>query len=347
MKRVSISNIIITIFFLIFFFGLGTAAFLYYLNTPSPSVPDVGRVFKIIKGESLNSIAGRLEHDQLIRSSLFLKILSRFNHSETYFKSGYFRIMPGSTTVDIHNLLIAGYQEQVRITFPEGWTLSKVAEHLGKKGIATKSEVLTAAGSEALLSEYGIPADTMEGYLFPDTYYFPEGYPAYAVLEQMVINFFERLKTIAPEYTQLDKQILHQKVIMASIVEREYRRPEEAPLIASVFYNRLKRNIGLESCATLQYIVTEIEEKPHPEYLTLEDKENGSPYNTYKWAGLPPGPISNPGLVALNAAFHPPETDYWYFLLKNPATGEHYFSANLQEHNWAKYYYLKRVGVGG
>ena len=126
-----------------------------------------------------------------------------------------------------------------------------------------------------------------------------------------------------------------------------YRRKEEAPLIASVFYNRLQRNIGLESCATLHYIITEIQKKPHPEYLTLEDKKIDSPYNTYKWAGLPPGPIANPGLVALKAVLDPPETDYWYFVLKNPATGEHYFSADLKEHNWAKYYFLKQVEAGG
>ena len=134
---------------------------------------------------------------------------------------------------------------------------------------------------------------------------------------------------------------------MASIVEREYRRKEEAPLIASVFYNRLRYNIGLESCATLAYIITDIEDKPHPEYLTVEDKHIDSPYNTYKWAGLPPGPIANPGLVALEAAVRPPKTDYYYFVLKDPATGEHYFSEDLQEHNWAKYTYLKRMAPGG
>jgi UPF0755 protein len=134
---------------------------------------------------------------------------------------------------------------------------------------------------------------------------------------------------------------------MASIVEREYRRAAEAPLIASVFYNRLEYNIGLESCATLGYIITDIQNKPHPEYLTAEDKRIDSPYNTYKWAGLPPGPISSPGAVALEAAFRPADTGYYYFVLKNPQTGEHYFSEDLQEHNWAKYYYLKQVGSGG
>jgi UPF0755 protein len=152
---------------------------------------------------------------------------------------------------------------------------------------------------------------------------------------------------LGPEFAQLDPETLHEKLIVASIVEREYRRPEEASLIASVFYNRLKHNIGLESCATLEYIITDLEDRPHPKYLTAEDKRINSPYNTYKWAGLPPGPISNPGRVALEAALRPARTGYYYFVLKNPETGQHFFSESLKQHNWAKYLYLKQVGAGG
>jgi len=249
--------------------------------------------------------------------------------------------------VDVHDLLVAGYQEQVKLTIPEGWTLKKIARYMEDKGIADREDFLEAASSPSLLDQFGIPAENLEGYLFPDTYFFPRGYPAYGVVEEMVENFFRRLADIAPEALQWDRERLHRRVIMASIVEREYRRSEEAPLIASVFYNRLDYNIGLESCATLGYIITDIQDKPHPEFLSAEDKRIDSPYNTYRWAGLPPGPISSPGAVALEAAFHPADTGYYYFVLKNPETGEHYFSEDLKEHNWAKYYYLKRVGSGG
>jgi UPF0755 protein len=125
-------------------------------------------------------------------------------------------------------------------------------------------------------------------------------------------------------------------------VEREYRVDQEAPLIASVFYNRIQRNMGLESCATLEYIITEIQQKAHPEYITIEDEKLDSPYNTYKWAGLPPGPISNPGRTALEAAFQPARTSYLYFVLRDAQSGRHYFSRNLNEHNQAKYLYLKK-----
>jgi UPF0755 protein len=322
-------------------------AVLYYLNTPSPQIPAEGTVFKVLRGETLSTIAERLELEGLIRSRTLLVLFSRLNRTETAFKNGYFRILPGDSMIDVHNLLVAGYQEQFKITIPEGWTLKKIARYMDENGIASSEDFLAAASSQSLLDQFGIPAENLEGYLFPDTYFFPRGYPAYGVVEEMVENFFRRLGEIAPEVLEWDREKLHQRNIMASIVEREYRVAEEAPLIASVFYNRLDYNIGLESCATLGYIITDIQNKPHPEFLSAEDKRIDSPYNTYKWAGLPPGPISSPGAVALNAAFHPADTGFYYFVLKDPQTGEHYFSEDLQEHNWAKYYYLKQVGSGG
>jgi UPF0755 protein len=213
--------------------------------------------------------------------------------------------------------------------------------------VVSRAELLSAGASPDLLQRFRVSAENLEGYLYPDTYYFPAGYPAEAIVEQMAANFFDQVKEIAPEAAGLSPEKLHEKLIVASIVEREYRRAEEAPLIASVFYNRLKYNIGLESCATLEYIITDLEDRPHPKYLTAEDKRIDSPYNTYKWAGLPPGPISNPGRVALKAALRPARTGYFYFVLKNSETGQHFFSESLTLHNWAKYLYLKQVGTGG
>ncbi len=326
---------------------LAAGAYLYYLNTPSPMLPAQGRVFRVTSGENVGAISARLEREGLIRSAALMRLLARLKGTESQFKSGYFRIVPGDSTLDVHDLLVSGYQEQARVTIPEGWTMKMIADFLEKKGITTRAELLRVATSKPFLEEMGVRGDSLEGYLFPDTYFFPKGYPAEGVAETMVRNFFAHLERVVPDYKDWDPAKLHERIVVASIVEREYRRAEEAPLIASVFYNRLRRNIGLESCATLEYIITEIQERPHPSYLTLEDKRLDSPYNTYKWAGLPPGPISNPGMVALDAAFHPAKTDYWYFVLKDPRSGEHYFSQDLEEHNWAKYYYLKSVGAGG
>ena len=346
-KKYRSLKIALFFFILLFTAGLVLSAYAYYLNSPSTYISEESHVFKVPQGEPLTAIADRLERDRLIRSALLLKLLSKVSRTDGSIKSGYFRILPGDSTIDIHNILVSGYQEQVKVTIPEGWTLNKVARYLESKEIISREELMNPSVVTSLLQSYGIPAESLEGYLFPDTYYFPKDYPAYGILERMVDNFFQHLEIIVSDYRGWDKQALHERVVLAAIVEREYRRSEEAPLIASVFYNRLKKNIGLESCATLEYIITEVQGRPHPGYLTLEDKKIDSAYNTYLWAGLPPGPISNPGTVALKAAFYPAETDYWYFLLKDPATGEHYFSADLEEHNWAKYYYLKGVGTGG
>jgi UPF0755 protein len=328
---------------------LGVGGSFFYLNIPpAPSggageragLP--GAMFRVERGETLNSIAGRLESQRLIRSAFFLKLLSQARGSESAFKSGYFRIPPGTSAVDIHNLLVGGQQDQVRVTIPEGWTVGKIAWRLEELGVTPRAEFLAAAASADLPARYGIPARSLEGYLFPDTYFFPRGFPAEAAIQQMVENFFGQLDAIAPEYRSLSPRMLHDKVILASIVEREYRIAEEAPQIASVFYNRMRYKIGLESCATLEYIITEILGRPHPDYITTEDKEIDSSYNTYKWAGLPPGPISSPGLVALDAVFHPAETDFFYFVLQDAAAGKHFFSQRLSEHNEAKTIYLKK-----
>jgi len=202
---------------------------------------------------------------------------------------------------------------------------------------------MAAVRSPVLLAKFGIPGRTMEGHLFPDTYFVPQPFTGAAMAELMARTFYDTVSSIEPGWKTLPSADFRDAVIMASIVEREYRADDEAPLIASVFYNRLRRNIGLESCATLEYIITEIQNKAHPEYITLDDEKINSPYNTYKWAGLPPGPISNPGKIALEAAFHPAKTGYMYFVLKDAQAGRHFFSRDLSEHNQAKYLYLKKL----
>jgi len=332
------------IIFLLIGFGSLIGA-LIYLNQPVTAVLQAENHFFVEQGENLSEIAGRLEKEKMIHSALFLIILSRLMGTENSFQAGPYKIKPKSTTIDIHNMLATGQRTRVKVTIPEGWSLGKIADLLVSKGIVSKEEFLEAAISAGILSKLGIYGNTVEGYLFPDTYFFPEVYDAESIIETMVNNFFANLEEIQPNLDSWDARKLHEQVILASIIEREYRIVEEAPLIASVFKNRLRLNIGLESCATLEYIITEIQGKAHPNYITLEDKAIDSEYNTYKWYGLPPGPISNPGKIALDATFHSAETDYYYFVLKDATTGEHFFSKSLTEHNKAKVHYLK--GVGG
>jgi len=281
-------------------------------------------LFSIDRGENLGGISRRLQEQGFIRSSVLLDVIARLQGTQGDFKAGYYRIPAGATTLAVHRLLTVESQKLGKVTIPEGWTARKIGLHLEALGICPAADFLAAVRSPVLLTKFGIAGPSMEGYLFPDTY-------------------FDTMGAIEPAWKTMGTPAMHDTVIMASIVEREYRADDEAPLIASVFYNRLKRNIGLESCATLEYIITEIQNKAHPEYITLDDERINSPYNTYKWAGLPPGPISNPGKIALEAAFHPARTGYLYFVLRDQQAGRHFFSRNLNEHNQAKYLYLKKL----
>ncbi|MGO9412979.1 MAG: endolytic transglycosylase MltG [Spirochaetia bacterium] len=312
------------------------------VNSSPARARSADRLFSIQRGETLSRISQRLQDEGFIRFAPFLDVVGRIRGTQGAFKAGYYRIPAGASALSIHWLLVEGAQTLEKLTIPEGWTISKIARHLEAQGVCKASDFLAAARSPELRSRFGVQGRSLEGYLFPDTYYVPRPFPADAMAELMVKTFFDNITRIEPGWQEMSPEKQRDTLIVASIVEREYRMPDEAPLIASVFYNRLRRNMGLESCATLEYIITEIQQKAHPEYITTEDEKLNSPYNTYKWAGLPPGPISNPGMTALEAAFHPAQTDFLYFVLRDADAGRHYFSRDLSEHNQAKYLYLKK-----
>lgn len=321
--------------------GIGVLSLVYVMNQPVEGIGRDGVVFKVAAGDTLAGVAGRLEDEGLIRSSLLLRGIGRVYNTGGKLKTGLYRIEPDFTTLRIHNLLVTGSQVLFKVTIPEGWTARMIANRMEQEGITGSEEFLAACSSPELLELTGSSTDSVEGFLYPDTYYFASEYPATAVVEHMVQTFFDKMEEIYPEWEKMDRQELYRKVILASIVEREYRSPEEAPLIASVFYNRLKENMTLGSCATVVYVLTEQMGEEHPERLTYSDLEVESDYNTYRIEGLPPGPIANPGYVALHAAFHPEESDYFYFVLKDPAAGMHHFSKSLGEHNKAYSLYIK------
>lgn len=327
-------------------FGAGAAAAASYLSGP-PEEPGAGPpvTFTVHPGEPFGAVAARLADRRLVRSELVLRILAHLQGADSRIRAGHYSLSPSLRAREVLALLLEGREEEITVTFPEGWTVRRIAARLEEQGVTTGEAFTAAVADPELIAELGIRADSVEGYLFPDTYRFPRDYPADRVVRSMVANFFRRLAEVRPEFATIDPDTLHHTIILASIVEREYQRPEEAGLIASVFVNRLAANAGLQSCATVAYVLTEMEGREHPRVLTHEDLEIDSAFNTYKWRGLPPGPISNPGTVALQASFFPAESDYWYFVLKDPGTGEHHFSRELDEHNDAKFFYLK--GVAG
>ncbi len=309
------------------------------LDSPPPGMPERYRL-SVARGDTFQSVARALKEAGVIRSALFLDALTKVTGSGGSLQAGDYDIERGASAVGIHALLTSGKERLERVTIPEGWTASQIAGLLERDHVTSRGEFLAAIRSPALLRSLGIPGATAQGYLFPDTYDFPPSFPAERVVRIMVANFFESLGKIEPDYRTLSPSELHDKVVMASVVEREYRVPAEAPEIASVFYNRLRKRMRLQSCATVAYVLTDVLGEPHRTRLFDKDLAVKSDYNTYLHRGLPPEAISNPGLISLGAAFHPASTAFLYFVLSDPATGAHFFSRSFTEHTFAKFQYL-------
>ena len=236
--------------------------------------------------------------------------------------------------MNIVKKFINGDVSKIVVTIPEGYTSAMIADLLEKSKVCTKKDFLAAARDHDFARSLGIDAQSLEGFLFPDTYYFQEDEKPKEIAATMVAQFKKSISRIVP-FDSLKFSDLFAKVTLASIVEREYRIPAEAPLIASVFFNRLKIGMALQSCATVVYVMTEQYGMPHPDIVYYSDLSLKSPYNTYLHRDLPPGPISNPGMVSLNAVFNPAKSDYLYFRLADPANGMHIFSKTFQEHSLA------------
>ncbi|MCL2480923.1 MAG: endolytic transglycosylase MltG [Spirochaetaceae bacterium] len=334
-------KIILKIIFLFVVFLFVSAGVFYYYNLPVSRTDEEVFIIEIEKGETLRSISEKLEESNLIRSNFLMMAISKVMGTEQKMKSGQYGISRTMDAMEIHQMIVSGSALLYKVTIPEGITASKVASILEAAKITDKENFLNAVVSSDLIRKFNIASESLEGYLFPDSYMFPHNYPAEKVVSYMVSNFFKKLAVIYPEYKNISFRDINNHVIVASIIEREYRVAEEAPIIASVFFNRLNIRMHLGSCATVEYIITEIQKKPHPEYLTYADIGIESDYNTYIRYGLPPTPISNPGKVALTAAFYPANTNYLYFVLKDKNSGEHFFSTRYSDHNNAKILYLK------
>ena len=223
------------------------------------------------------------------------------------------------------------------MTIPEGLTIPEIAQALEKSNIVTADDFLNAVAELAQSKEWGIPAESLEGYLFPETYSFRKGVSAESVAREMVNTFYKQIATVAPDGFLDDPEALHEIVTLASIIEKETGAEHERKIISAVFTNRLKKNMLLQSDPTVIYALPKFDGN-----IRRKDLSYDSPYNTYKYPGLPPGPIASPGLGSLDAALSPASESYLYFVSKN--NGEHHFSKTLREHNNAvrKYQLNKR-----
>jgi UPF0755 protein len=286
-------------------------------------------IFTLERGWTLSRTAEALYESRLIRSAdSFIRLGKQANKAESL-KAGRFLLSSSMSSQEILDELVRGSVLTTRFTIPEGYTLKRIAKVFAEKGICGEDVfwqyVRTGEFDYPFLE--GLPADEhrLEGYLFPDTYIIDLDEPVDRVMDRMLRRYEEIWDSVSHPADGLNDR---DALILASIVQNEIRLDEERPLAASVFLNRLAINMPLQSDATVQYYFDE------PKYpLLLVDLEIDFPYNTYKYGGLPPGPVCSPGKASLAAAATPGNTEYLYFVAKSDGTGGSYFSKTLNEHN--------------
>ncbi|MEO0067785.1 MAG: endolytic transglycosylase MltG [candidate division WOR-3 bacterium] len=275
---------------------------------------------------SIAEIGNALKEKEIINSVLLFRLTSWFYNYDHRIQPGRYRFVPNTDPKLVLKMLARETPAFLFVTIPEGATQEAIARILDENGICPQDSFLAACKDTALLRSLDIPFTSAEGYLFPETYEFQTGSEPKAIVQRLVRQFRITFQTLKIDSrTNLTEP---EAVILASIVEKEAQVPEEFPVIAGVFLNRLRRKLPLQSCATVEYILPE-----HKERLNLQDLKTPSPYNTYLHTGLPPGPICNPGRLALRAVLFPARHDYLFFVSKG--NGTHIFSRTPAEHQSA------------
>ena len=287
--------------------------------------PNSDHRVEINRGATVKEIGENLEAQGLVRSGKAFQLLARVRGVDHALRAGHYRLKGSMWSWTVLDQLVSGQLHTKAVTIPEGLTLTQIAEKVEEAGLADANEFLDAARDRELLDEYGLPTPSFEGFLFPETYRFAEGLDARDLVEAMAEEFFERFAQVIPEGTSPDELI--EKIILASVIEREARSNSEMPRIAGVFHNRIREGMRLESCATIQYLLGKPKER-----LLLRDLRIESPYNTYLNRGLPPGPIASPSASAIAAAFKPEKHDYLFFFARKDGSGTHVFSKTYREH---------------
>ncbi|MBI4257017.1 endolytic transglycosylase MltG [Candidatus Uhrbacteria bacterium] len=320
----------------------GSYIFDAYLVSPDDDAQAVS--ITIEEGASVEAIATQLEDEGIITSKFFFKMYTRL--SDAVLQAGIFELKPGMSLRSVVQELGYAAAQEVQITIPEGFTIDQigevVVEALPEIELTDWKAVVSAQGRRVLTEDEilaGIPNDQgLEGYLFPDTYRFRADANASTVVETMILTLQRRL---AENDIAIPRNLIfeggltfHEMLTLASIVEREVRDPEDMKLVAGVFYTRMKIGMALQADSTVNYVTGKDDAS-----VSLEDSKVHSPYNTYQNLGLPPGPISNPGMNAILAVLNPTDSDYLYFLTTDE--GEVVYAKTFDEHVRNKYQYLK------
>ncbi len=345
MKKIEIIAILIISLFI---FG---ATSLFYFSLPV-SREQTEKVFEVKKGESIFEIAKRLEEAGLIKNKYLFLCITIFKGKERQLKAGKYILSPSMTLQEILDILSKGKTPIVKITIPEGWNLKEIAQYLEEKGLCQKEEFFEIVGWQGVdySKEKNLPQAqdfsnkfpflkdkpknvSLEGYLFPDTYFVKKTATCQEIVKMFLENFSKKLTPDLQEEIKKQKKTVFEIVTMASLLEKEVKTKEDKEIVAGILWKRLKAGIPLQVDATITYITGRRTTK-----ITFEELQIDSPYNTYKYLGLPLGPISNPGMESILAAIYSKQSNYWYYL--STPEGKTIFSKTLSEHNKNKAKYL-------
>ncbi|MDR3358023.1 MAG: endolytic transglycosylase MltG [Desulfovibrio sp.] len=299
--------------------------------------------FDVAPGARFAAVCGQLREKNLITDAWKFRLLARWKKLDGRLQAGRFAMNTGWLPERTLNELVNGRPLLFRITIPEGLTWRQTGQALEKAGFVVFEDFRNVIADPDFLRHYGIPFDTAEGFLMPDTYLLkkpdlPDTARARAVAGRMVDNFWRKAAEVWPDGAKPAVEFLKKCVILASVVEKETGRDEERARVAGVFRNRLERGMPLQADPTVIYGLGE-KFDGNLRRIHLEDPANA--YNTYQHPGLPPGPICSFGMAALRAAVNPEAHDFLYFVAESDG-GAHVFSANLSEHNKAVRRYLER-----
>lgn len=295
------------------------------------------RPFVITRGETAGAIGKRLEQEGVIRSALAFDYVLYETQRENALQSGTYTVSAALTPRDLAKLFEKAPGEQIVLRLIDGWRLTEIATAVNKAFPSITKEAFTAAavvGDRKNTVLVGMDATApLEGFLFPDTYFMRPDTTAPQIVDVLLDTFERKVGATLRSASAARKVTIYDIVKLASIVEREARDRNESPTIAGVYTNRLNISMKLDADPTIQYALGEWRE------LSLDDLKLDSPYNTYRYPGLPPTPIANPGVAALEGAARPADVPYFYFVAKNDGTGGHAFAVTVEEHeaNRVKY----------
>ncbi|MGB9595236.1 MAG: endolytic transglycosylase MltG [Candidatus Poribacteria bacterium] len=287
-------------------------------------------IIRINPGMDITSIGMLLAEKGLVKSPLVFQLVGIFNGTSRSLKAGDYALDSNMGIMEIIQHLVSGDTVLYKFTIPEGLTLPEIAKLWEENGFGSSVKFVEVASDPDLRAKYSINANNLEGFLFPNTYLFPYGISEREAIDVILKQFFKDAYPLIEKKAPEIKLSPYEIIILASIIEKEAKVDEERPIISSVFHNRLKLDMKLESCPTVLYGLG----YPNRE-LTYQDLRNSNLlYNTYVYKGLPPGPICNPGIKSINAALSPSGENYLYFVSKNDGT--HYFAKDYNDFLIAK-----------